>query len=132
MLTLAQLEPFLERIPQPLQDIVFELRNVIASVAPDATEVMVWKGLSYYFQDRGGVVSAGLCQINAFEDHVRLGFIHGAYLPDPTGLLEGDRKAKRFVRLTSYESTPWEELKALIEASSRFDPYTSTFREVAR
>jgi hypothetical protein len=59
--------------------------------------VVLWKGISYYFKERGGPVSAGICQINVLEDHVRLGFIHGAYLPDPRDLLEGDRKVKRFV-----------------------------------
>ena len=106
-----------------MQDIVFELRNIIATVAPSATEVILWKGINYFFQERGGPVSAGICQINVLEDHVRLGFIHGAYLPDPRGLLEGDRKVKRFVRLTSYENAPWDALRDLILASSQFDPY---------
>lgn len=124
MLPLSQVETFLQRISSPLQDIVFELRNIIATVAPTATEVILWKGINYYFKERGGPVSAGICQINALEDHVRLGFIHGIYLPDPHGLLEGDRKVKRFVRIISYESAPWDDLRNLITASSRFDPYT--------
>jgi hypothetical protein len=124
MLPLSQVETFLQRIPSPLQDIVFELRNIIATVAPTATEVILWKGINYYFKERGGPVSAGICQINVLEDHVRLGFIHGIYLPDPHGLLEGDCKVKRFVRIISYESAPWDDLRNLITASSRFDPYT--------
>ena len=128
MLPLSHLETFLQRTPPHLQDIVFELRNIIASVAPAATEVILWKGTSYYFKERGGPVSAGICQINVLEDHVHLGFIHGVFLPDPRSLLEGDRKVKRFVRLCSYESAPWEDLRDLITASSRFDPYTLKFR----
>jgi len=124
MLPLSQVEMFLQRTPPLSQDIVFELRNIIATVAPTATEVILWKGINYYFKERGGPVSAGICQINILEDHVRLGFIHGVYLPDPHGLLEGDRKVKRFVRLTSYENAPWDDLRNLITASSRFDPYT--------
>jgi len=124
MLPLSQVETFLQRIPSPLQDIVFELRNIIATVAPTATEVTLWKGINYYFKERGGPISAGICQINVLENHVRLGFIHGIYLPDPHGLLEGDRKVKRFVRLISYESAPWDDLRNLITASSRFDPYS--------
>ena len=123
MLPLSQIEIFLQRTPSHMQDIVFELRNIIATVAPSATEVILWKGINYFFQERGGPVSAGICQINVLEDHVRLGFIHGAYLPDPRGLLEGDRKVKRFVRLTSYENAPWDALRDLILASSQFDPY---------
>ena len=128
MLPLSHLETFLQRTPPQLQDIVFELRNIIAFVAPTASEMILWKGISYYFKERGGPISAGLCQINVLEDHVRLGFIHGAYLPDPHGLLEGGRKVRRFVRLCSYESAPWDEMRDLIAASSRFDPYTLKFR----
>ncbi len=129
MLPLSYIDTFLERTPRPLQDIVYELRNLIASVAPRVTEAVLWKGISYYDKERGGPVSAGICQIGLEADHVRLGFVHGAFLPDPSGLLEGDRKAKRYVRIPSYEAAPWEDLKALIAASTRFDPYTQTFRK---
>jgi hypothetical protein len=128
MLPLSHIEKFLERTPPHLQDIVFELRNIIATVAPAATEVFLWKSISYYFKEHGGPISAGICQINVLEDHVRLGFIHGTFLPDPNGLLEGDRKVKRFVTLCSYEIAPWEALRDLITASSHFDPYSHDFR----
>ncbi|MGA9396638.1 MAG: DUF1801 domain-containing protein [Anaerolineaceae bacterium] len=114
---------FLE--PEKL-DLIIELRNIIASVAPDATEDIQHRGLSYYDATRGGHVSAGICQINIQEDHIRLAFIHGAFLPDPNGLLmrEGERKAKRFIRLDRYDSIPWEQLKELIKASASFNPYS--------
>ena len=102
-----------------------ELRNIIFTTAPDAVEVIRWGGLSYFHAGRGGVVSAGICQIGIHEDHVRLAFIHGAFLPDPKGLLEGNRKAKRYVRLTSYDDTPWEDLQTLLKESSAFDPRTT-------
>lgn len=122
MLPFHSIETFLQRTPPRLQDIVLELRNIIASVAPDAAEVVRWGGLSYYHEGRGGIVSAGICQIGLGADHVRLDFIHGAFLPDPQGLLHGTQKAKRFVRIESYEDAPWEHLKELIAASAKFDP----------
>lgn len=120
--SLHEIERFLDRKPEPLKDIVFELRNLIAEIAPYATEKIQWKGLSYYDASRGGVVKGGICQIEVHEDHVRLSFIQGAFLPDPHGLLQGERIAKRYVRLESYESVPWEALKALTRASAAFDP----------
>jgi hypothetical protein len=122
MLPIHQVESFIRRAPAPLQDIVLELRNVIASIAPDAVETIRWGGLSYFHEGRGGIVSAGICQIGIHEDHVRLAFIHGAFLSDPRHLLEGNQKAKRHVRLKSYEDAPWDDLKQLIEESSQFDP----------
>jgi hypothetical protein len=122
MLPLHEVETFLQHTPTPLQEIVLELRNIIAQVAPDAAETVRWKGLSYFHEGRGGIVSAGICQIGIHEDHVRLAFIHGAFLPDPRHLLMGDRKAKRYLRIDSYESAPWEACRELIRASSEFDP----------
>ena len=117
-----EIERFLDRKPEPLKDIVLELRNLVADIAPEATEKILWGGLSYYDASRGGPVKGGICQIETHEDHVRLSFIHGAFIADPYGLLRGERKAKRYVRLEAYESAPWEALGELIRASAGFDP----------
>jgi hypothetical protein len=128
MLPSRHFEKFLRQTPPHLQDIVIELRNIIASVAPGATETVHRNGFSYFFKERGGPVSAGVCQIGIREDHIRLAFIHGTFLPDPKGLLEGDRQYKRFVRIQSYEDAPWEDLNELITVSSHFDPRSLQFR----
>jgi len=118
------LDRHLEHIRPELRDIILELRNIIASVAPNATETLHRGGLTYYDKERGGPVSAGICQIGFHQDHIRLAFIHGAFLPDPKGLLEGNRKYKRYVRIQSYEQAPWDYLKDLITSSAHFDPYS--------
>lgn len=134
MLSVREIEAFYRDIPAPLLEIVLELRSLIFSVSPAATEMIQWKGLSYYDSARGGSVSAGICQIRVVHDlqnetdHVQLGFIHGAFLPDPSGLLHGSARYKKYVRIDSYEAAPWGALKALIQVSSRFDPYTQTFK----
>ena len=122
MLPIHHIENFLKFTPPHLQEIVLELRNIIFSVAPDAAEVVRWGGLSYFHEGRGGIVSAGICQIGIHEDHIRLAFVHGAFLPDPRKLLRGTQKAKRFIELNSYDNAPWDDLKQLITASSLFDP----------
>ena len=122
MLPIHHIESFLKFTSPHLQEIVLELRNIIFSVAPDAAEVVRWGGLSYFHDGRGGIVSAGICQIGIHEDHIRLAFIHGAFLPDPRKLLRGTQKAKRFIELNSYDNAPWDDLKQLITASSLFDP----------
>ena len=122
MLPIHHIETFLKFTPPHLQEIVLELRNIIFSVAPDTAEVVRWGGLSYFHEGRGGIVSAGICQIGIHEDHIRLAFIHGAFLPDPQKLLRGTQKAKRFIELNSYDNAPWDDLKQLITASSLFDP----------
>ncbi|MCE9647091.1 MAG: DUF1801 domain-containing protein [Chloroflexi bacterium] len=122
MLPIHHIENFLKFTPPHLQEVVLELRNIIAGIVPDAVEVVRWGGLSYFHAGRGGIVSAGICQIGLHKDHVRLAFIHGAFLPDPRHLLEGMPKYKRFIRLESYNDAPWDDLKELISASSKLDP----------
>src|SRR5512137_2598528 len=114
MQSTRDIEIYLAHLPTELQDIVLELRDIIASVAPTATETIHRKGFTYYYAERGGPVSAGVCQINLQRDHIRLAFIHGAFLPDPKGLLEGDRLYKRYVKLYSFERAPWDDLQNLI------------------
>jgi hypothetical protein len=122
MLPFHQIEIFLQHTPAQLQDIVLELRNIIASIAPDAVEVIRWGGLSYYHEGRGGIVSAGICQIGLHKDHIRLAFIHGAFLSDPRNLFEGTQKYKRYVRVRSFDEAPWDYLKELITSAAEFDP----------
>ena len=116
------IESYLVHLPPELHDIVFELRSIIASIAPTATETIHHHGFTYYHAERGGPVSAGICQINLEHDHIRLAFIHGAFLPDPKGLLRGDRQYKRYVKITSFDQAPWDDLQDLITASANFDP----------
>lgn len=123
-----EIELYLESTPTELRDIVLELRSLIFSVAPSATETTHRKGFSYYHAERGGPVSAGICQIGLERDHVRLAFVHGSFLPDPKGLLEGPEKYKRYTRIYSYEGAPWDNLRDLISASAGFDPRTLSSR----
>lgn len=106
--------------------VVLELRNIIAKIQPNAVEEIRSQGLVYYDAMRGGPVSAGICQILLNRGPLRLAFIHGAFLPDPEGLLqqEGECLYKRTLPLPDYENVPWEEVEDLILASSCFDPYT--------
>ena len=124
MLPIHEITTFLQHSPAPLQDIVLELRNIIASTAPDAVEAIRWGGLSYFHEGRGGIVSAGICQIGIHRDHIRLAFIHGVFLPEPRKLFEGTQKYKRYIRIETYDDAPWDYLEQLIGAASRFDPRT--------
>jgi hypothetical protein len=121
-LTTAEVDRFLAFVPPPLRDIALELRNVVASACPSATERILWGGLSYYDSRKGGPVKGAICQIEVERDHVRLAFIHGARLADPSSLLRGDRLSKRYAMIKSYEDTRWEELRQLIDEAARLDP----------
>ena len=106
MLSTHEVEKILEHVSSELRDIVLELRNIVASLAPNATEEFRNKGFIIYDARRGGPVSAGICQILIIRDHIELAFIHGAFLPDPKKLLEGESQYKKFVRISSYDEAP--------------------------
>jgi len=128
MLSIHEVDTVLQRVEPRLRDIVFELRNLVAEAEPQANEIIHWFGLSYCQPGYTQPVSRGICQIWLQPDHIQVAFLQGAFLPDPQHLLTGDRIAKRFLRIYSYEEAPWDDLKALIDAAARYDPYTQTFR----
>ena len=53
--------------------------------------------------------------VNAFTSHVNVGFYQGAALPDPAGLLLGDGKRMRHVKLRPGTLTDAAALRTLIE-----------------
>jgi hypothetical protein len=123
MLTLKEIEAYFSSASPDALEIVLELRNLIFAVAPATTEMIQWKGISYFDASRGGPVSGGICQVHIIDGVVRLGFIHGAFLADPRHLLQGNRKVKRYLEIPSFDLAPWDEIKRLIQTSYEFDPY---------
>lgn len=65
------------------------------------------------------VRKAAFAYVGVFKAHVTLGFFNGTILPDPSGLLVGEGRHMRHVKLKP--GTPVDEaaLKALIAASYR-------------
>jgi len=55
--------------------------------------------------------------VNVFTSHMNVGFFHGAALPDPARLLQGNGKFMRHVKLTAGAATDDVALRQLIEAA---------------
>jgi hypothetical protein len=55
--------------------------------------------------------------VNSFNSHVNVGFFYGAFLEDPTGLLEGSGKRMRHVKLKPGPEVNAAALGDLIEAA---------------
>lgn len=56
--------------------------------------------------------------VNAFRAHASVGFFHGAALPDPARLLEGEGKRMRHVKLHAGAAFDDAPLRALIAAAA--------------
>jgi len=124
MITCRELERHFQHLDEDRLNILLEIHNLVASVSPEAAVEVRRCGVVYFDASRGGPVSAGICQSLVKPDHIRLAFIHGAFLPDPCGLLEGATFPKRFMRIFYYDDAPWDAIQALISAHNVFDPRT--------
>ncbi len=63
------------------------------------------------------VDDAAFGYVNAFKDHVNVGFFHGALLEDPARLLEGTGKRMRHVKLRPGQDVDAAALGNLIEVA---------------
>jgi hypothetical protein len=63
------------------------------------------------------VADAPFGYVNAFKAHANVGFYHGATLADPAGLLEGEGKRMRHVKLRPGKELDAEALGDLIQAA---------------
>jgi hypothetical protein len=55
--------------------------------------------------------------VNSFNSHVNVGFFYGAFLEDPAGLLEGNGKRMRHVKLKQGRELDAASLGDLVEAA---------------
>jgi hypothetical protein len=63
------------------------------------------------------ITDAAFAYVNAFKDHVNVGFFHGNALDDPAGLLEGTGKRMRHVKLKPGRAVNEAALADLIGAA---------------
>lgn len=63
------------------------------------------------------VGDAAFGYVNAYTNHVNVGFFLGALLPDPAGLLQGTGKRGRHVKLHPGSEVDAAALAALVEAA---------------
>ena len=97
----APVDGFFARQPPQLQAMLDQLRAMIAEAAPEATAVIKW-GMPFY-----AVGANTLCAVAAFKAHINLILPGppGTYA-DPDGLLEGDGKTGKHLKLRPTDPLP--------------------------
>jgi len=114
----AAVRAFIHALPSHERIIVNTLRKVVLRSAPQALETLLWGGLSYHRPKVGGRVKGAVCQIGVKKRQVRLDFIHGIRLTDPHHVLQGDRRSKRFISISSKAQAERPEIAALIREAA--------------
>ena len=97
-------------------------RRTILKTVPACHERVKWGALSYQKPDPDGAVKGGICQLYHGRGQVLVGFVHGAFLPDPARLLQGTAKAKRTLLISDAAFLKDKRFLDLLRASVRFDP----------
>jgi hypothetical protein len=109
-------DTFLKGYSPQVREIAVKAREAILSVKPDATEKVYpgWKVIQYGV---GADMKSVFAAISPLRERVNLGLANGVDLPDPQGLLEGDGKAIRHVKLTSPEAAGAPAVRELIRGA---------------
>jgi hypothetical protein len=90
---------WLENLSTEKKPIIERLRRLIASVAPEAHEIIYHDALWYGPPDS----SYPILYITVFKAHVNLGFFFGGFLSDAEGLLVGSGKRMRHIKIRSLQ-----------------------------
>jgi hypothetical protein len=97
--------------PGPLGDIARRWFEVMRRCGDDVRDLLHDGAPTACVRD------AAFGYVDAFTSHVNVGFFQGAELTDPAGLLQGNGKFMRHVKLRPDDATDSAALQALIEAA---------------
>jgi hypothetical protein len=109
----APVDGFFAKQPQHLVPILEALRSLVDEAAPDATAAIKW-GMPFY-----SVGPGMMCALAGFKGHVNLILPGppGTYA-DPDGLLEGDGKTGRHIKLRSLDELPSKVVRGWLRTAA--------------
>ena len=94
-------------------------RSLIQKVYPAVVEVPWPKQRIIGYGVGPKKMSEQYCYISVSKNHINLGFMYGAELPDPSRLLGGEGKLLRHVRITQPEQLSDPALEELLRLASK-------------
>ncbi|MCO7221622.1 DUF1801 domain-containing protein [Klenkia sp. PcliD-1-E] len=111
----AEIDALVAKHPDWRGETLAEARRLILAVDPAIEETWKWMGSPVWELD--GILVVG----DIFKAKVKLGFLHGASLPDPTGLFNGElggnqRRSYELVEGDTIDAAAFQDLvRAAIE-----------------
>ncbi len=114
----AQLKGFIERFSSKDQKLIRSVRAAVRKRFPTAHE-LVYDNYNFFVIGYSPTErpSDAIVSIAARANGVGLCFIHGAKLPDPKGLLLGEGKQTRFIRVESAATISDPDVERLVVAA---------------
>ena len=119
---------FIAKFEPKTQALIRSVRRALRRRLPTANE-LVWDNYNFFVIGYSATErpSDSVVSLAAASNGVGLSFYRGATLPDPKGILLGEGKQNRFLRLDSAKVVDRPEVEALIAAAVRQN--TAPFRE---
>jgi hypothetical protein len=109
----APIEAYFKRQAGPLAEVLRELRRLIEQSAPDARGSIKW-GMPFF-----AIGDAMMCGLAGHKGHVNLVLSGpGAIFHDPRGLLLGDGKTGRHLKLTRVADLPHADVQRWLTAAA--------------
>jgi hypothetical protein len=113
-----QLADFIAKFDPPVRKLARQCRALLRKRMPTAIELVYDNfqalAIGYGPTER---MSDHMLSLAIFPKGVSLSFFHGATLPDPHGILEGNGNQNRFVRLEDASALLRPDVEALIQAA---------------
>ncbi len=130
-------EEFLAKHTPEVKALVQRAREIVRAANPDAVETVNpgHGNLAYCSRSTMGMSETGVaakddalfhaklwyCYIAPFKSYMNLGFLRGAELPDPDGLLEGTGKILRHIKIRSIEDVERPGVMRLLIAAQTME-----------
>lgn len=110
----APIDGFFAKQPPHLREILEALRKLVEEAAPDATSSIKW-GMPFYSID-----GAMMCALGAHKSHVNL-ILAGppGTFADPGGLLEGEGKTGKHLKLTKVGELPRDRVRGWLRTAAK-------------
>ncbi len=116
-MAIGTVEEYITERSEPVREILLAAREFVLTTLPTAKEIMKW-GVPAYQMPDGRV----LFYLYGGRAHANLGFIEGARLEDPQGLLKGSGKMGRHIKLFSPPDVRKAAISRLLKVSAQLPP----------
>ena len=110
----VQIDAFIDQASPGVRPVLKELRELVQQELPEAKEEIKWGRPVYSLNHI-------VCYLAAAGDHANLGFYRGIELEDPEGLLEGDGKKLRHIKVYNREEIRRRWYGTLIRQAAKLD-----------
>ena len=107
-------ELFIRNASPAVRSVLQDLRELVRKELPEAKEEIKWGRPVYSLNHI-------VCYLAAAGDHANLGFYRGIELEDPKGLLEGDGKKLRHIKVYRSDEIRRQWYGTLLKQAARLD-----------